>query len=632
MTTTRTSFKRLAARLGLLALLGVLGALPAAANVPGGGNGGAPVTLTQEGRHVLLANGIVTATIDPASAAVLSLKYRGWEMVSASGRHARIYFSLSGGKGYEQPAHCLYSVTQQRPDHVDVSCKRVYAPGDKQPWDIDIHYVLRRGSSGLYVYAVVSHPASYPDADMGEWRMVWSMPDDGASALLERIYVDDLRHWQMPSPYDFAHAEPTGIKEIVKLTTGLWAGKYDCKYIYTADLWKEAAYGHAGDANHLGAWVVFGGHDYFNDGPTKNDLTAAAGLIHIMLYAEHYNGRGFTIHQGQAWSKIYGPWLLYLNDRATGDACWADAKAQARAEEAAWPYSWLTSREYPAEAGRGTVTGRLVVRDPLKPTLNGAGAWVGLALPEETAGNWQFQGAAYQYWTHAGADGRFTIPHVRPGDYTLYAFTDGAVGEFARGGVTVRAGVSHPLGTLTWDIPQPGKRIVWEIGVPDRTAEEFRHGRTDYFTPYLFAEFPQELPNPLEYDVTRNDWATAWNYVQTTYTAGKTAAPWKWRIHFPLPAVPTGDATLTIAFASTDQSRLNIYVNDEATPLTTIAPPNAGGNALIREAIHAKYGLSYVRIPAARLHVGSNTITLAQSSVHGGFSHFMYDYLSLEVP
>ncbi len=523
----------------------------------------------------------------------------------------------------------MYSVTKQLPDHVDISCKRVFTPGDKQPWDIDVHFVLRSGSPGLYVYAVVSHPASYPDAGMGEWRMVWSMPEEGGDTLLERIYVDDLRHWQMPSSYDFAHAQPTGIKEIVKLTTGPWAGKYDCKYMYTADLWKEGAYGHASDKNHLGAWVVFGGYDYFNDGPTKNDLTSAAGLIHIMLYAEHYNGKGFTIKHGQAWSKIYGPWLLYLNDQTTGDACWADAKAQALAEQSAWPYSWLNTVEYPAEAGRGAVTGRLVVHDPLKPALTGANAWVGLAQPQETAGNWQFQGDAYQYWVHADAEGRFTIPHVRPGAYSLYAFMTGAVGEFAQTGVNVQAGAAVPLGTVTWNVPHPGKHIAWEIGVPDRSAEEFRHGHTDYYTPYLFSEFPQELPNPLEYDVTKSNWATDWNYAQTTYTTG---VPWKWRIHFPLITLPTGDATLTLAFAASDQGRLYVYVNDESAPLTTVTPPNAGGNALIREAIHGKYGLSYVRIPASRLKAGANTITLEPASVHGGFTHFMYDYLNLELP
>ncbi len=87
------------------------------------------------------------------------------------------------------------------------------------------------------------------------------------------------------------------------------------------------------------------------------------------------------------------------------------------------------------------------------------------------------------------------------------------------------------VGTLTWAVPHPGKHIAWEIGILDRTAAEFRHEHTDYFQPYLFTEFSQEFPNPLEYDVTQNNWATAWNYA------------------------------------------LNVYVNDELAPLMTVSPP-----------------------------------------------------------
>ncbi len=78
-----TSVARLFLFLGML----LLAAAPSAvrANVPGGGTGGARVTLTPEGRNVVLANGIVTATIDPNNAAVLSLKYRGHEMISGGG-------------------------------------------------------------------------------------------------------------------------------------------------------------------------------------------------------------------------------------------------------------------------------------------------------------------------------------------------------------------------------------------------------------------------------------------------------------------------------------------------------------------------------------------------------------------
>ena len=79
------------------ALLGLL-----ACAVPGA-RAADPVTLTQNGPVVTLANGIVTATVNTASAGVTSLRYAGHEMVSNRGRHTRVYFSMSGGTGTSSP-------------------------------------------------------------------------------------------------------------------------------------------------------------------------------------------------------------------------------------------------------------------------------------------------------------------------------------------------------------------------------------------------------------------------------------------------------------------------------------------------------------------------------------------------
>lgn len=85
---------------------------------------------------------------------------------------------------------------------------------------------------------------------------------------------------------------------------------------------------------------------------------------------------------------------------------------------------------------------------------------------------------------------------------------------------------------------------------------------------------------------------------------------------------------LTIAFAGSDHANIFVYVNDESRELTRFYPANGGGNALIRQSVHAKYSVSYVAIPASRLLEGANTITLVQAST----GHAMYDYLSLELP
>ena len=70
-----------------------------------------------------------------------------------------------------------------------------------------------------------------------------------------------------------------------------------------------------------------------------------------------------------------------------------------------------------------------------------------IAAPD-SGGNWQFESKRYQHWVKAGPDGAFTIRHVRPGTYTLYAFTAGATGEYKHSTpvtVTVCATFQLPL-------------------------------------------------------------------------------------------------------------------------------------------------------------------------------------------
>jgi rhamnogalacturonan endolyase len=617
----------------------VLLAGSALANDPGGGtNGvGANVTLTVGSSTVTLANGRITAVIEKTTGKVTSYLFNGTQMLDTSGL---IYFSMDGGSSYEQPDNCVYATTVNTADTVDISCKVTWANNTNRlhAFDIDIHYVLRRGDSGLYAYAVLSHPASYPAAGVGEWRMVWKLPHSSTQWSFERVYVDALRNWNWGTYSDFLNADATEIAEVVKLTTGVRAGQYDCKYMYAAEYQQIGCWGHASDTNKKGVWMVLGGYDYLNDGPPHTDLTLAESYNLIHFGRNHYGGSSTSVGAGEAWSKIYGPYLLYCNTTTAsanaGTALWADAKGQVQAELAAWPYAWLTyNTNYPPASGRGAVSGRLVVNDAFKPALTGSNAWVGLAQPD-AGGNWQFESKRYQYWAHADSVGNFTIPHVRPGSYTLYAWIAGAVGEFSRSSVTVAAGGTNALGTLTWNVPHTGGYLAWEIGIPDRSAHEFRHGSTDYFEPFMWERFSSEFSNPLEYTVGASNWSNDWNYAHCGYLAGTNWNGWKWRVNFNLASVPaSGNATLTLAWAGNDHARMQIFVNNESSQFgANLYPPNGGGNGLIREGIHAKYGVSTIAIPVSRLRAGTNTLTLLQGRSTTASDHVMYDYVSLEMP
>lgn len=83
----------------------------------------------------------------------------------------------------------------------------------------------------------------------------------------------------------------------------------------------------------------------------------------------HYIGERnneLKIEDGEYWKKVLGPVFVYLNSRPNGgnlQALWEDVKAQAQAEESKWPYSFIESEDFPKAAKRGSIQGRLFVRD-----------------------------------------------------------------------------------------------------------------------------------------------------------------------------------------------------------------------------------------------------------------------------
>ena len=628
------------------------------ANMPGGGSSGANVLLSSNSTIATLSNGIVTATINITSAQVTSMLVNGVQTVGNYSQDSdnNIYFSMDGSTTFEEPSGCVLTVVANTADMVDISLKEVYNPGNvaanNHPEDIDIHYVLRRGNSGLYVYAILNHAASYPALSMGEWRMVWKMPhntsttDPSSAFYFEKEYVDNFRHHDMPNYYDTQHSTGTRIAEITLLNTGIRAGLFDCKYEFSQEYATYGVWGHASDVNRAGVWVVPGSFDFFNDGPTKQDLILAYNYTLIHFGRDHYDGSSTSIPTGTAWTKIFGPYLLYYNTGASADACWADAQAQAVTEQAAWPYSWLTNNPtvYPTASGRGNVTGKFVVTDALKPAVSGAGAWVGLATPDGTGTyDWQFDSNNYEYWVKADANGNFNIPNVRPGTYTLYAFTYGAVGQYSQASVTVAAGQTTALGQVNWTVTHPGNWIAWEIGVPDRNATEFRHGTTDYYVPFAWTNFSSQFTNPLNYNVGSSNWATDWNYAHGFWQVGGTDSSvgtlslWPWNVNFNLATVPSsGNATLTIALAGSNLGHLRVWVNRATTSnpnLDDTSPPAGGGDGLLREGVHAKYGVITFSFPVSDLQAGSNTITFEQiNGTLGEANHLMYDYIDLEMP
>lgn len=584
--------------------------------------------------YIILKNGKIEAKIQKGTSNVQSLKINGVETLlqtnTANPTRIGTYYDLTTSAGFETIGGASFSIKEETADYIDVNFSRPYISGvNATPVDVEIHYVLKKGDAGLYTYSILRHKATYPKFDLGSWRQVMWINN----SVTDKICVTDQKSWNMPQPGDTW--EPTAIQEIIKITSGERAGKYDGKYQFSENLINLKAYGHSSDKNNLGIWAVMGNHEYFNGGPTHHDLNSASGIIHVCMNGVHYNDKGFVVDQGEEWSKIYGPYLMYANQSSTAVANWDDAKARAAQDEAAWPFSWLTNTaEYPLADGRGNITGSFSISDSAKPEVNGGNAWIGVTqLSSDSGGNWQFEEKNYQYWVKTDASGNFNIKNVRPGTYTLFAFKDGTTGEYRQETVVVTPAGTTSLGSVNWLIPRNNGKIVFEIGVPDRTAAEYKFGDFDYCEGFVQDKFATTFTNPIEYNVEERNWTTVLPYVQSSYfKADGSVERWDWNVNFTLSGtIPTsGNAKLTIAYASADHAQNWIDINGYRITPTSNYPPVSGGNAFLRQSNHAKYGLATFDIPYSKLKVGKNTLKLYMPSTSYWGNHIMYDYISLE--
>ncbi len=595
----------------------------------------AQVTLTDLGTKVVLDNGIIKATMEKTSSKLLSVVYNGVSVLQSVGNHSGAYYSWNGATGFGAPGNCVYSIKQKNANLVDVSFKSTYS-NVGMPMDVDVHYVLKTGDSELYLYNTIEHKSNYPAMDLGEYRIViWlgPNPSNANEWLFDKTYHGDgVRDFQLPSIFDYSHAAATGITEIVKLTTGVRAGLYDSKYEYSTALWDHPAVGNASDKNHKGIFAIYPSLEFFNQGPMYHDLVNGGDVIHVYMNGDHYDGATINVPAGESYKKFFGPFALYLNNKADGTTAFADANAQQKTEAAAWPFTWLSyNADYPQANARGKASGTFKIVDPAKPTINGGGAWIGLTkiATTNTRNDFMFEANNYHYWVKTNSSGAFTIPNVRPGTYKLFAYRDGAVGQFEKTNVVVTAGGNTNLGTLTWNIPRTSGNLVWEIGVNNRSSKEFQFGSNKYFLGFTQELIKPNYTNPLQYNVADKNWGSKLNYAHIGYpNASGGNDSWRWNLNFNLSNVPSsGNAILTIAYASAGGASQGVFVNS-ATQFIRFFPPQGQGNAFVRQSNYGKYSFFKVSIPVSNFKNGANFIGL-EISVNG---HVMYDYISLEMP
>ena len=701
-----------AASRGLLAfvLISMALAVPspaAAAPVVAKPVGNAPVTVTDNGDTWTMDNGILKAAITKKNGSLLSVIYHGMETLrptissGADNLHTPPTPAGSPIPSWEQmpsgtvTASVTIDPAKNGGERAEVAVKGV----DNGRMDIELRYTMERGLSGIYAYAEFSHPASYPAAHEGESQFILQLDPS-----FSWFSVDADRNMLVPSMQDLRTGVEIHAKEQHILSTGAYKNSVDHKYSYCAIMYRIPAWGFSSPTNHIGAYFINPTTEYIGGGAEKMDLIGpfawgSNNTIQDYWTSGHYaGGAGCNVAAGENWKKVIGPILVYYNaladpkDPSQADldtfaatagnptvpavwhdnavALWQDALARAKTEKAAWPYGWVSGVDYPHKNERGNVTGQFVLNDPQAATTKLPGLTVGLAHPDYTttaggftlrSGNgnvikWPHDGNYYQFWTDGAADGKFTIPNIRPGTYTLHAFADGVLGEFAQTNITVEAGKNLDLGKIEWKPVRYGRQ-VWEIGYPNRNGSEFFKGN-DYWLWGWCVRYPLLFPNDITYTIGKSDYHKDWFFEQVPHGEStawlnpeakdpanqrfgwvKAGTPgqdmWRtigrgrattWTIKFNMDKAVQGQATLRIALGGADGGGLAIGVNGKAVGAIRPVATNALRYNTDRGVWH-EYSQPF---DAALLRPGENEMTL---TVPAGdlTSGVCYDYLRLEL-
>ncbi len=569
------------------------------------GRAPAMVSLSTTSRGVTMSNGTVSAKFDADG------RLRRFEVADTGdllGHGGEGYFDMTPAdkeKGISTSG-ARYSEIRNAPELAEIAFTKRMTNSE-----IEVHYVMRAGEAGLYVFAVHRHAAGMEPIDVAQKRYVLRVdPKIFTYAVAARD-----RHGPMPAPAVLAKSE------MVQDAAFRQAGGA----VYTKYDWAEFRDGHWGHglcSTNTGLWMIFGSTEYFMGGPTKQELTVhqtdSTPVELAMFTGEHFLGKPSIQHIEGDWAMLYGPVFIYANKADSPQKMFTDASVLARKMARSWPYSWMNHPLYPLS--RGDVTGRLNITDGT--SVSNATVILAAAEPD-----WQLQWKSPVYSTYTDVNGYFKLPAVAAGTYTLYSFVPGVLDEFRRDRIEVKAGADTDTGALTW-MPQTNGKMLWQIGTPDRTAGEFKHGGEPRRYGML-ASYPKEFPGGVNFVIGKSRERDDWNFAQPIVVRKPTDTPVSmWNIRFACTNAMKGTATLSVAVAGCDaMPTLDVLVNDSSVGKVRLSDDGC----LRRSATLAgRYELHKFQFDAAKIRSGENLISL-QLSNRGPWGAVMYDCIRLEV-
>ncbi|HZT21837.1 MAG TPA: autotransporter-associated beta strand repeat-containing protein [Verrucomicrobiae bacterium] len=668
------------------------------------------VTLTDNGNGtVTMANGLVSMTFSKSDGSVSAFYLVALPTTNLLDPHQDYALSLthigSGTNDYWTTVNdgygATYSVVTNTGEMVDVMIRNPCATGDTNLypnglWDWAEHHVMRAGEAGFYTYTVWRHhanqPAAYYTADSWQGRLssifsestnsdgsvnyAWDFsssdvpvcysiggnPPGSTSAGVpaEVVILPYTNYWTRPTGTNYepgwpAYTQPCGLTSDLHPT---WT-KYDYSSYQGPSTTARPVWGASTET--IGVWTILGSAEFINGGPTKLKGAVSGNY----MYNDDFEGHGLgsspapSVAAGQTYTKVIGPYFMYANTGTNHLQLWQDAQNEAALMVSNWPYAWLDESEQDYPRRRGTVTGTLTAKTG-ESTANAV-----VILGNQTGYDWMYQGATnYLFWTTADANGNFSLPKVRPGNYVLFAYVPGIWDELELSNIVVLPDQTNNLGVIAWNPPHLQQRL-WRIGSPDHTSREFRFGNLPkqfgLWWRYLKERGTNDLNFVIGRSVASNDWYYAQCLMAITPQSGATNLTdhrqtngiyWgpRWNVIFNLTNLPPTNVLFTLALAGGRGTAFYTYLNGvNATPSAyqTTGIYTQNGSDIYRDVVAVgRYQYYQISFPTNLFIVGTNilSITIRQpgssptwniGNITNGYPELLqggiiYDFLQME--
>jgi rhamnogalacturonan endolyase len=628
------------------------------------------VTVTQTSSSITAANACASftlATSGSSAGRMTSLKYQDKELLGNGGYgYTDIVDTFSsGGWGPSSGGNgAIRTSVNQAPngEFADIGVTHDGAADSTFPMTVSLHKVLRAGDCGYHEYLIYTFvgTSSKTSDSLGQLRTVLRADPNIFNYHSSELYWNRI----MPLPADIAANSASGDLQDATFNLTFYPNDpyyapptwwYYTKYDYSSYEKNHLVHGIYG--NGYGIWCIHTqlSKENWVGGPTKQSLMVHATNTTPLVLNEFFNGHyaqssvNLTVTPG--WTKTVGPWFFYINTGPNTGATTSDADYKAMWQDAAQYadpalyqafYDGLSIPDYTASSSRATVTGQ--VRIPGMASMAGTTVMLG-----DNAAPFDQSHAGYQYWAPASADGTFIISGVRPATYRLSAYKPGIFDDFNQDNVIV-SGPSTSIAAQTWNPPtnevssDAGSTVVMQMGIPDRTAMEFKDG--DNYKHYgLFNNEGSDFPagatfvfgnvNGAPATSERDGWYfTHWrsytkNWDPTLanpYIAnGPTVTPADPKIEFSLQHLPALNARgyVTVAVASVNSgTTLTLTLNGHTETGSAPAASSSGS----RSGAGGIYNSAVVSFPASSFVQGTNTLIIRSSQ-----TPIQYDAIRIEI-